>query len=712
MTPGARPDDDEPFTDRPLAALEPVRDAARTTTGEAVLALELELHVIAARAHLAIAKAWDSGRLARADPARPPFADEVGGLLGIAAGRAPADVAAATERLAAADAMAITARRERRPRLAPLDVLARDFELGALARELVVAIAAPRLRSELARLYGILANDPGRATVDEALLGQLLGPHAAPLIARELDADRPLRRFGIVDVRTGSGVDRPFGAVTIAPVVARVLLGLPVDAEADPQLAVRRADRELRELHVPRAVIARALAALAVRRGDAEPPARICVRGKPGSGRHSVLAALAARAGRALGVIDAGAARDPRELAAALRRAWLRGLVPCVDHLDAADPDARAAAIAVLRDHPGPLAVRVAAEAPPPLAPGYLLLDLPACDEQARLRAWTDSLARHDIALPDPAPLAARYRVAPGVIERVCASTAATADPLPALDAAVRQHLETRLGAVASRVTRLASWRDVVLPDDIADALREIIARVRHRRTVFEAWGFDGAMSTTRGITALFQGGPGTGKTMVAGAIARELGLELYRVDVSRITSKWIGETEKNLGALFDAAEDGQVMLLFDEADSLFAKRTEVKSSVDRYANMEVNYLLQRLDSFEGVAVLTTNFGGSIDPAFKRRLTYRVTFPFPDDELREQLWRAHIPPQAPVAGAIDFGALARRFQLSGGYIRNAALRAAFLAADGNAQLSHDHLERAVRMELREAGKLSDSGTLD
>jgi SpoVK/Ycf46/Vps4 family AAA+-type ATPase len=181
---------------------------------------------------------------------------------------------------------------------------------------------------------------------------------------------------------------------------------------------------------------------------------------------------------------------------------------------------------------------------------------------------------------------------------------------------------------------------------------------------------------------------------------------------VSRITSKWIGETEKNLGALFDAAEDGQVMLLFDEADSLFAKRTEVKSSVDRYANMEVNYLLQRLDSFEGVAVLTTNFGGSIDPAFKRRLTYRVTFPFPDDELREQLWRAHIPPQAPVAGAIDFGALARRFQLSGGYIRNAALRAAFLAADGNAQLSHDHLERAVRMELREAGKLSDSGTLD
>jgi SpoVK/Ycf46/Vps4 family AAA+-type ATPase len=199
---------------------------------------------------------------------------------------------------------------------------------------------------------------------------------------------------------------------------------------------------------------------------------------------------------------------------------------------------------------------------------------------------------------------------------------------------------------------------------------------------------------------------------MVAGVIARDLGLELYRVDVSRITSKWIGETEKNLGSLFDAAEDGQVMLLFDEADSLFAKRTEVKTSVDRYANMEVNYLLQRLDSFEGIAILTTNFGSAIDPAFKRRLTYRVTFPFPDEEMREQLWRSLIPPQVPVQGKLDFAGLSQRFRLSGGYIRNAALRAAFLAAEEGSSLTHEHLERAIRMEFREIGKLAESGTLE
>jgi SpoVK/Ycf46/Vps4 family AAA+-type ATPase len=280
------------------------------------------------------------------------------------------------------------------------------------------------------------------------------------------------------------------------------------------------------------------------------------------------------------------------------------------------------------------------------------------------------------------------------------------------LDDAVRQHLENRLGTTANRVTRLASWSDIVLPEDIIDSLLELTARVRHRKKVYEQWGFDKALTTARGVTALFSGSPGTGKTMVAGVIARDLGLDLYRVDVSRITSKWIGETEKNLGSLFDAAEDGQVMLLFDEADSLFAKRTEVKSSVDRYSNMEVNYLLQRLDSFDGIAILTTNFGTSIDPAFMRRLTYRLTFPFPDDDMREQLWRTLLPPQVPVQGRLHFAKLAQKFRLSGGYIRNATLRAAFLAAEEGSALTHEHLERAIRMEFRELGKLAESGTLE
>jgi SpoVK/Ycf46/Vps4 family AAA+-type ATPase len=242
--------------------------------------------------------------------------------------------------------------------------------------------------------------------------------------------------------------------------------------------------------------------------------------------------------------------------------------------------------------------------------------------------------------------------------------------------------------------------------------LLELIARIKHRRKVFETWGYERIISTSRGVTALFQGGPGTGKTMVASAIANDLGMDLYRVDLSRIMSKWIGETEQNLARLFDAAEDGHAIVLFDEADSLFAKRTEVRSSVDRYANLEVNYLLQRLDSFDGIAILTTNFGTSIDGAFKRRLSFRLTFPFPDEEMRELLWKAHVPTEVPTAGEFQFGELARRYRLSGGYIRNASLRAAFLAAEEQSPLTQDHLERAIRAEFREIGKLAESGVLE
>jgi SpoVK/Ycf46/Vps4 family AAA+-type ATPase len=178
------------------------------------------------------------------------------------------------------------------------------------------------------------------------------------------------------------------------------------------------------------------------------------------------------------------------------------------------------------------------------------------------------------------------------------------------------------------------------------------------------------------------------------------------------VVSKWIGETEKHLAEVFDAAEDGQVVILFDEADSLFARRTEVKSSVDRYANLEVNYLLQRLDSFEGICILTTNLEGSIDPAFKRRMSLRLHFPFPDEEMRARLWAAHVPPETPTAGDFDFSALAHRFPLSGGYIRNSALRAAFLAAQEERPLSQSYLIRAIQLEYRELGKLSTSGRME
>jgi hypothetical protein len=361
--------------------------------------------------------------------------------------------------------------------------------------------------------------------------------------------------------------------------------------------------------------------------------------------------------------------------------------------------------------HPDPVFLRTGDDTTLPHDPGALVLELPVPALDERTRAWADALdeAGHD--RDDAAALAARFAVGPGTMHRAIAQLAA-GDGVAEIAAAIRQLRASRIGNVASRVTTLAAWDSVVLPPEIAAAARDFVARVRHRSTVLDVWGLQSIAASARGATALLQGGPGTGKTLLAGAIARDLGYELYRVDLSRVMSKWLGETEKNLSAVFDAAEEGECVLLFDEADALFTKRTEVKSSNDRYANVEVDYLLQRLDAFTGVAVLTTNFGTSIDPAFRRRLALNLTLPFPDAEQRAALWRAHLPASVPVDPAIDLAALAHRYPMSGGYIRNAALRAAFRAAEQAGRIDTAVLVGAVEAEYRDNGRLDAIGVLE
>ena len=232
------------------------------------------------------------------------------------------------------------------------------------------------------------------------------------------------------------------------------------------------------------------------------------------------------------------------------------------------------------------------------------------------------------------------------------------------------------------------------------------MARIQYRRRVFEEWGFADKYSKGLGLSAMFLGPPGTGKTMAATLIAGRLGLDIYQIDVSKIVSKFIGETEKNLAQVFDAAEAGHAIILFDEADALFASRGEVKSSVDRYANMEVNYLLQRLERFAGITILTTNLASSIDAAFKRRISFTVEFPLPEEPERERIWRAHIPARAEVSGETDFMWLAKRHVMSGGHIRNAVLRAAFLAAAEHGPIRFEHLRRAAELEALAMGRVA------
>ncbi len=267
------------------------------------------------------------------------------------------------------------------------------------------------------------------------------------------------------------------------------------------------------------------------------------------------------------------------------------------------------------------------------------------------------------------------------------ASDAGTPGPLQAL----AQHIET-----------LATWDDLVLPAEQIALLREIAGQVRQMAKVYETWGFAARSQRGLGISALFAGESGTGKTMAAEVLANELGLPLYRIDLSAVVSKYIGETEKNLRRVFDAAETTGAILLFDEADALFGKRSEVKDSHDRYANIEVSYLLQRMESYVGLAILTTNFKSALDPAFLRRIRFMVNFPFPDASQRAEIWRRIFPAQTPLDG-MDVGRLTR-LSVAGGNIRNIAVNAAFLAADAGEPVGMSHLFHAARREYAKLEK--------
>jgi SpoVK/Ycf46/Vps4 family AAA+-type ATPase len=255
---------------------------------------------------------------------------------------------------------------------------------------------------------------------------------------------------------------------------------------------------------------------------------------------------------------------------------------------------------------------------------------------------------------------------------------------------------------MAQRIEPAAGWDDLVLPQPQRAVLREMLGHARHRARVYGDWGFRTKGSRGLGIGALFSGPSGTGKTMAAEVLAGELKLDLYRIDLSSVVSKYIGETEKNLRRVFDAAEDGGTILLFDEADALFGKRSEVKDSHDRYANIEVGYLLQRMEAYRGIAILTTNLKSALDPAFLRRLRFVVQFPFPDPAARAEIWRRIFPATAPIAD-LEPETLAR-LNVTGGSIRNIALGSAFLAAAASDEIRMTHLLQAARSEYAKLEK--------
>jgi ATPase family associated with various cellular activities (AAA) len=301
-----------------------------------------------------------------------------------------------------------------------------------------------------------------------------------------------------------------------------------------------------------------------------------------------------------------------------------------------------------------------------------------------------------------PARLSSQFNLGTSEIQRIArTATEVGSGPSELLERAwdaSRATTRARLEALAARIEARATWAQLVLPDAELSLLHRVTDQVRARATVYQDWGFARTMNRGLGINALFAGESGTGKTMAAEVIANELRLDLYRIDLSSVVSKYIGETEKNLKRIFDAAEDGGMILFFDEADALFGKRSEVKDSHDRYANIEINYLLQRIESYRGLAILATNMKTSLDPAFSRRLRFIVQFPFPGLGERRRLWEQVFPADTP-KDALELDRLAR-FDLTGASIHNAALCAAFLAAHEGSRVTMNHVLEGIRTEYR------------
>ena len=579
-----------------------------------------------------------------------------------------------------------------------LRALCTTFGLSAFEGGLLLLCAAVELDSDVSALCAQIDHrEPGRASF--ALASQVLDePHWSALLPTG-----PLRYWRLIEVEGRRESSLAQGRLSISERVLHHLAGLPyLDESLHPLLTAVPQPDELWDAH--QAIADRMAAHL-----DTKVDAAFAITGADARARRTVVAQACAQAGARLFAVRAddipvdAAERDR------LARTWMRDalLAPAVLLVDGAT----GTGLPAFADRLNTALVVSADESVQGIAKALIGLHLPSPAARERRVWWQAALgrnaARHNGTVD---ALSSQFALNPGQIAAAVAG--AVGDTPEALWDASRLQARPALGDLAQRIEPSAAWNDLVLPPAQMNVLRQVSVHVKQRLKVYDDWGF-GAATTTRGlgISALFAGVSGTGKTLAAEVLATELRLDLYRIDLSQVVSKYIGETEKNLRRVFDAAEGGGVILLFDEADALFGRRSEVKDSHDRYANIEVSYLLQRMEAYRGLAILTTNQRGALDQAFLRRLRFIVEFPFPDASGRAEIWRRAFPAAAPTEG-LDVSKLAR-LNVAGGNIRNIAVNAAFLAADACRSVTPADVLSAARSEYSKMDKaLTDAEVRD
>jgi hypothetical protein len=579
------------------------------------------------------------------------------------------------------------------PAPAALDALGASFALSAFERDVLLLCTGVELDGDFAELCAAAQGDPRRAYPTFGLaLAALPDAHWSAL-----SPEGPLRRWRLVETTPGEALTT--GPLRVDERVLHHLAGIPAVDERLRGLV--RGIAAGSPLPPSREADADRVVALWRTAKETEPPPAVQLCGSDAAGRRDVAAAACARAGLVAVALDAAELPASAAEQESLARLWEReaaltgaALVLEVDQLD--DAARLWAAVGFLEAVAGWRLVSsgdpVRARAEPILRVD--LSPLPAEEQLGLWRAALDGQAETD----ELAQVAQQFRLGSDAVAAAAARVRAGGS---AWDAC-REQARPRLDDLALRIEPAAGWDDLVLPEPQFETLREIALHVRHRATVYESWGFAAKGARGLGISALFAGPSGTGKTMAAEVLATELRLDLYRIDLSSVVSKYIGETEKNLRRVFDAAEEGGAILLFDEADALFGKRSEVKDSHDRYANIEISYLLQRMEAYRGLAILTTNQKSALDPSFLRRIRFVVSFPFPAAAERAEIWRRIFPKETPTR-ELDHLQLAR-LNVAGGNIRNIALGAAFTAADDGEPVRMRHLLRAARNEYAKLEK--------
>jgi len=626
------------------------------------------------------------------------------------------------------------------------------FELTDADVDALLIALAPETDLRYERLYAYLQDDVTRRRPSVSLILNLLyEAHEARVAGRERFAPQaPLLRHDLVVLLDDPAIPEPpllARYVKVDPrIVTYLLAECPAVAPAhmDERLAGAcryegvgpiLADLRIEDVVREQLALLAALQARTVRSEGGGDPLLIVLQGEAATGKYAAARALCAAWGQPLLQVDLQRllkeSGGERQLRLAAREAHLAGAALYWRRydrlLDSSPEDARRP---LQREavHEAVRAYSVTSFLPVTdverevdralLQAAHLVrirFERPAY--ALRREEWASALAAHEVEQDvDLSAIAGRFRLTQGQIAdavRDAAHRAAQRGPgrdvivEADLFAAARAQTSDQLRDHAQKIEPRHEWRDLVLPPDPIAQLHELCDQMKYRHVVLGEWGFDHKLSMGKGLNALFAGPSGTGKTMAAEVIANDLGLDLFKIDLSTVMSKYVGETEKNLERIFTAARNSNAILFFDEADALFGKRSEVRDAHDRYANVEISYLLQRMEAYDGLVVLTSNLSKNMDEAFVRRMHFTVEFPYPDAEERQRIWAIAFPEQAPLRADVDLDLLAERYRLTGGNIRNVALTAAFLAARDGGVIGMQHLLWATRREFQKMGRLAN-----